>query len=42
MFRMGTHLHKIDDPDNLDEGDGKMDPTQKKIFISSCLALFTL
>jgi hypothetical protein len=39
---MGTHLHNIDDPANLEESDGKMNPTQKKIFISSCLALFTL
>ena len=42
VFRIGTHLHHIDDPDSLNGGDEKMDPSQKKIFISSCLALFTL
>ena len=41
IFRTGTHLHHIDDPEGMDGSDGKMDPTQKKIFISSCLALFT-
>lgn len=41
MFRLGTNLHHIDDPDN-NEAEGKMDPNQRRIFISSCLALFTL
>lgn len=42
IFRTGTHLHNINDPESLDASDGKMDPTQKKIFIASLLALFTL
>jgi len=42
IFRLGTHLHNIDDPVSLDGSDGKMTPTQKNILISSCLALFTL
>ena len=41
IFRLGTHFHHINDPDN-NEQEGKMDQNQRKIFISSCLALFTL
>jgi hypothetical protein len=42
IFRTGTHLHHINDSEGLDGSDEKMDPTQKKIFIASLLALFTL
>ena len=43
MFRKGTFIPHIDDHEHVEGDDnGKMDSNQKKIFLASCISLFTM